>query len=124
MCVFSHNNAGPKFGIQLFDPAIVRAVESLSPNGSPMTSRDLLHIPTPWHNCVVKMAGSEMLYVTKAKVVRQWPGQLDVRDSDGAVYYAPRNGHHVCGAEGDDKREGAAAKNEEVAVLSRDGITS
>lgn len=90
-----------------------------------MSSRDLLHIPTPWHNCVAKMAGSEVLYVTKAKVVRQWPGELDVRgyddDDDGAVYYSLRDGH-VCGAEGD-KREGAA-KKEELAVLSRDGISS
>lgn len=66
-----HNNAGPKFGIQLFDPAKVRAVEALSPDGELMTSLDLLHIPTPWHNCVVQLAGSETILVTKAKLARK-----------------------------------------------------
>lgn len=66
-----HNNAGPKYGIQLFDPSRVRAVEALSPDGELMMSLDLLHIPTPWHNCVVKLANSGgVLLVTKAKVVR------------------------------------------------------
>ncbi|KAI1771988.1 Pyoverdine/dityrosine biosynthesis protein-domain-containing protein [Hypoxylon cercidicola] len=120
LSIHAHNNAGPKFGIQLFDPATVRAVESLSPNGNPMTSRDLLHIPTPWHNCVVKMAGSEIWYVTKAKVVRQWPGKLEVQDNNGAVYFYLRNSHH-CGSEGN-KRE--AAKDEDLTILSRDNITS
>ncbi|KAI2469528.1 Pyoverdine/dityrosine biosynthesis protein-domain-containing protein [Annulohypoxylon bovei var. microspora] len=70
LSIHAHNNAGPKFGIQLFDPAVVRAVESLSPNSNLMTSRDLLHIPTPWHNSVVKVGSSKVIYVTKAKVVR------------------------------------------------------
>ncbi|KAI5865800.1 Pyoverdine/dityrosine biosynthesis protein-domain-containing protein [Durotheca rogersii] len=72
LSIHAHNNAGPKFGIQLFDPERVRAVESLPPNNSPsMNSRDLLHIPTPWHNCVVEVAGHEFLYVSKAKVARE-----------------------------------------------------
>ncbi|KAK1504215.1 pyoverdine/dityrosine biosynthesis protein [Colletotrichum tamarilloi] len=71
LSIHAHNNAGPKFGIQLFDPAVVRAVEGLSPDGTPMTSRDLLHIPTPWHNCVVEVEGSPYLLVTKASVPRQ-----------------------------------------------------
>ncbi|KAJ0334626.1 hypothetical protein COL5a_000689 [Colletotrichum fioriniae] len=71
LSIHAHNNAGPKFGIQLFDPAVVRAVEGLSPDGTPMTSRDLLHIPTPWHNCVVEVEGSPYLLVTKASIPRQ-----------------------------------------------------
>ncbi|OHE97799.1 pyoverdine/dityrosine biosynthesis protein [Colletotrichum orchidophilum] len=71
LSIHAHNNAGPKFGIQLFDPAVVRAVEGLLPDGTPMTSRDLLHIPTPWHNCVVEVEGSPYLLVTKASVPRQ-----------------------------------------------------
>ncbi|KAI0003453.1 pyoverdine/dityrosine biosynthesis protein [Xylariaceae sp. FL0662B] len=70
LSIHAHNNAGPKFGIQLFDPAAIRAVESLGPNGEPMSSRDLLHIPTPWHNCVVEVVGSDVMYVTKSKVAR------------------------------------------------------
>ncbi|KAI1209608.1 Pyoverdine/dityrosine biosynthesis protein-domain-containing protein [Annulohypoxylon truncatum] len=97
LSIHAHNNAGPKFGIQLFDPAVVRAVESLSPNSNPMTSRDLLHIPTPWHNSVVKVVGSKVLCVTKAKVVRDaladggmtgsLLGQENQIDSIPAVYY-------------------------------------
>ncbi|CCF34937.1 pyoverdine/dityrosine biosynthesis protein [Colletotrichum higginsianum] len=71
LSIHAHNNAGPKFGIQLFDPAVVRAVEGLSPDGTPMTSRDLLHIPTPWHNCLVEVQGSPYLLVTKASVPRE-----------------------------------------------------
>ncbi|KAI1103658.1 Pyoverdine/dityrosine biosynthesis protein-domain-containing protein [Jackrogersella minutella] len=71
LSIHAHNNAGPKFGIQLFDPEVVRAVESLSPDSRLMTSRDLLHIPTPWHNSMVKIVGSKVMYLTKAKVVRE-----------------------------------------------------
>jgi hypothetical protein len=35
-----------------------------------MTSLDLLHIPTPWHNSVVQLAGSGTILVTKAKLAR------------------------------------------------------
>jgi hypothetical protein len=35
-----------------------------------MTSLDLLHIPTPWHNSVVQLAGSDVVLVTKAKLAR------------------------------------------------------
>jgi hypothetical protein len=70
MVVCRHNNAGPKFGIQLFDPAQARAVEALSADGELMTSLDLLHIPTPWHNSVVQLAGSDVILVTKAKLAR------------------------------------------------------
>lgn len=48
----------------------VRAVQALSPDGELMTSLDLLHIPTPWHNSVVQLAGSDVLLVTKAKLAR------------------------------------------------------
>lgn len=68
--MYRHNNAGPKFGIQLFDPAQARAVEALSPDGDLMTSLDLLHIPTPWHNSVVQLAGSGIILVTKARLAR------------------------------------------------------
>lgn len=35
-----------------------------------MTSLDLLHIPTPWHNSVVQLAGSDVILITKAKLAR------------------------------------------------------
>ncbi len=45
-----------------------------------MTAVDLLHIPTPWHNCVVKLG--DRLVVTKSKTARNavasgtWAGGL------------------------------------------------
>ncbi|KAL1837214.1 hypothetical protein VTJ49DRAFT_4115 [Mycothermus thermophilus] len=70
LSIHAHNNAGPKFGIQLFDAGRVRAVMGLSPDGELMTSLDLLHIPTPWHNSVVQLADSDVVLVTKAKIAR------------------------------------------------------
>lgn len=43
---------------------------ALSPDGELMTSLDLLHIPTPWHNSVVQLDGSDAVLVTKAKLAR------------------------------------------------------
>ncbi|KAI1479349.1 Pyoverdine/dityrosine biosynthesis protein-domain-containing protein [Daldinia eschscholtzii] len=120
LSIHAHNNAGPKFGVQLFDPKFVRAVESLSPHSSSMTSRDLLHIPTPWHNCVVKVAGSEMIYVTKAKIVRdalaagEMTGKLATQDDEiepsRAVYFA------LCttGHGGADSRRREVLKREKI----------
>ncbi|KAK4120222.1 hypothetical protein N657DRAFT_625470 [Parathielavia appendiculata] len=93
LSIHAHNNAGPKFGIQLFDPAQTRAVAALSPDGELMTSLDLLHIPTPWHNCVVEFAGSDVVLVTKAKLARaalsagSMTGGL-VRTGEGAAYFS------------------------------------
>ncbi|KAI0105952.1 Pyoverdine/dityrosine biosynthesis protein-domain-containing protein [Daldinia grandis] len=135
LSIHAHNNAGPKFGIQLFDPKLVRAVESLSPQSNTMTSRDLLHIPTPWHNCVAKVAGSEILYVTKAKVVREslasgeMTGKLAVQDNEtglnGAVYFALC----ITGQGGTDGRKQEVSQREKVSsepqknVKSREGCT-
>ncbi|KAK4164041.1 putative pyoverdine/dityrosine biosynthesis protein [Cladorrhinum sp. PSN259] len=93
LSIHAHNNGGPKFGIQLFDTSKVRTVESLSPEGDIMTSVDLLHIPTPWHNCVVELAGSEFLLVTKAKLARtaikkgSFTGSL-AHNSNGRGYFS------------------------------------
>jgi hypothetical protein len=70
LSIHAHNNSGPKFGIQLFDKSQFRTTESLDPSSIiAASSVDLLHIPTPWHNSVVQVAGSPYLYVTKSKVV-------------------------------------------------------
>ena len=49
----------------------MRATDSLEPSAMAARSVDLLHIPTPWHNCVVEVAGSPFLFVTKSGVVDQ-----------------------------------------------------
>ncbi|KAI1859140.1 hypothetical protein JX265_010617 [Neoarthrinium moseri] len=69
LSIHAHNNAGPKFGIRMFGTN-VRAVEKLAFDGAEMRSVDLLHVPTPWHNCLVEIAGCETLFMVKAKTVR------------------------------------------------------
>jgi pyoverdine/dityrosine biosynthesis protein Dit1 len=72
LSIHAHDNAGPKFGIRLLGRN-VRAVEQLSLGGPEMRSVDLLHVPTPWHNCLASVAGeggTRTLVMTKAKVVK------------------------------------------------------
>ncbi|KAK3291774.1 pyoverdine/dityrosine biosynthesis protein [Chaetomium fimeti] len=82
LSIHAHDNAGPKFGIRLFG-LDVRAVEQLngSDDGPEMRSVDLLHVPTPWHNCLALVVagqgggdggggGGGALVMTKSKVVR------------------------------------------------------
>ena len=91
-----HPNSGPKFGIQMFDAA-VRATNVLSPDGDVMSSLDLLHVPTPWHNCVVEIQGHPFLYVTKSRVVHEAldsgefsGGAVDDDEQGGYFKLAPR----------------------------------
>lgn len=111
-----------------------------------MTSRDLLHIPTPWHNCVVSVAGSKVLYVTKAKVVREalaegsllggLIGEVDAGgvqdtsrvDNHGAVYFsvchaldlddAEADGRKICE---DEEKQQLKAEMQKV-VVYKEGI--
>jgi hypothetical protein len=47
----------------------VRAVLT-SEKSDAASSVDLLHIPTAWHNCVFQFADSPVIYIAKAKIVR------------------------------------------------------
>ncbi|KJZ71017.1 hypothetical protein HIM_09596 [Hirsutella minnesotensis 3608] len=69
LSIHAHNNAGPKFGIQLFGNQ-VRATNELSPDGDLVKSHDQLHVPTPWHNCIVEIQGHSTLYITKSSVAQ------------------------------------------------------
>ncbi|KAF6841590.1 pyoverdine dityrosine biosynthesis protein [Colletotrichum plurivorum] len=119
LSIHAHNNAGPKFGIQLFDPAVVRVVEGLSPDGVPMTSRDLLHIPTPWHNCVVEIEGSPYLLVTKANIPRKAMelGAMTGGVSNvGGASFVLRPTKETASTETEEKEEPAALPEKLVAV--------
>jgi pyoverdine/dityrosine biosynthesis protein Dit1 len=71
LSIHAHNNAGPKFGIRLLGSPGVRAVEGrLALDAPEMRSADLLHVPTPWHNCLVLVEGQGTLVMTKSKVVK------------------------------------------------------
>lgn len=93
LSIHAHDNAGPKFGIKLLGPN-VRAVEELSFVGAEMRSVDLLHVPTPWHNCLVEVRGHSTLIMTKSKVVRAAlsdgsfsGGWVDVGDEDQSGHF-------------------------------------
>ncbi|KAL8408524.1 hypothetical protein RB594_007092 [Gaeumannomyces avenae] len=72
LSIHAHNNAGPKFGIRLLGRH-ARALERLSLAGAAaeMRSVDLLHVPTPWHNCLVEVAGHPGPIMTKSRAVRE-----------------------------------------------------
>lgn len=54
LSIHAHVNSGPKFGIKIIAPHMCKIVKSLEEIEEPHYE-DLLHIPTPWHNSVVKV---------------------------------------------------------------------
>ncbi|CAR24728.1 Dit1p [Lachancea thermotolerans CBS 6340] len=64
--IHAHTNSGPKFGVKIISGNQCRTVKSLESLDEP-SFEDLLHIPTPWHNCVIKLG--DAYYLTKSKVV-------------------------------------------------------
>lgn len=69
LSIHAHDNSGPKFGIRLFG-SNVRPLEGLSFDEPEMRSVDLLHVPTPWHNCLAEVSPESSLIMTKAKIVQ------------------------------------------------------
>ncbi len=53
---------GPKFGIQLLSPKQCRPFSEIEGGQAPQTG-DLLHIPTPWHNCVAEVEGYKHFFI-------------------------------------------------------------
>ena len=72
LSIHAHVNSGPKFGISLFDRSKTRVIENLDDLSIiAKPSHDLLHIPTPWHNCVFQVSGSDFTYIAKSKVIHE-----------------------------------------------------
>lgn len=69
LSIHAHTNSGPKFGIKVISPDQCQTVRSFEDIEEP-TYEDLLHIPTPWHNCVVKINGKRYV-LTKASIVKE-----------------------------------------------------
>ncbi|SCU83289.1 LAFA_0D02740g1_1 [Lachancea sp. 'fantastica'] len=63
--IHAHTNAGPKFGVKIISRHQCQIVKSLDAQEEP-SFEDLLHIPTPWHNCVIKL--HDVYYLAKSKV--------------------------------------------------------
>ncbi|QLQ78262.1 hypothetical protein HG537_0A05090 [Torulaspora globosa] len=69
LSIHAHTNSGPKFGVKVISSEQCRIVKSLDDLEEPKFE-DLLHIPTPWHNCVVKVDDNHYV-LTKASVVKE-----------------------------------------------------
>lgn len=48
----------------------VLPTDMLPPSGEVLDCCDQLHVPTPWHNCIVEVRGCSDLYVAKASAVQ------------------------------------------------------
>lgn len=74
LSIHAHINHGPKFGIKLISSEQCKIINNLKELMEPKFE-DLLHIPTPWHNCVVdiikEVNGQEIhkYYLTKSKII-------------------------------------------------------
>ncbi|SCW02855.1 LAFE_0F15764g1_1 [Lachancea fermentati] len=68
LSIHAHTNFGPKFGIRMISSRDCQVIKCLDNNEEPRFE-DLLHIPTPWHNCVLKLEDEGKYFLTKSKVV-------------------------------------------------------
>lgn len=69
--IHAHTNSGPKYGIRVISYDQCKTVKSFESNEEP-TFEDLLHIPTPWHNCVIQIENAEKndrYYLAKSRTV-------------------------------------------------------
>jgi pyoverdine/dityrosine biosynthesis protein Dit1 len=102
LSIHAHNNAGPKFAVSLLTKHKFRPLTSfdglkLSTNYNQYDERHHLHIPTPWHNCLVEVKDDrDTTYVCKAGLVK-----AELEDSSvwstrsGYVADHPRGGRFV-----------------------------
>ncbi|KAL2864424.1 isocyanide synthase family protein [Aspergillus lucknowensis] len=73
LSIHAHSNSGPKFGIRLFPKGTVHPAQdrksliSMSENSRPDYE---FQIPTPWHNCLAKVEGSDTLLLTRTGIAR------------------------------------------------------
>jgi pyoverdine/dityrosine biosynthesis protein Dit1 len=75
LSIHAHNNKGPKFAISLlprqqFAPLTSFDRLRLSTKYDQYDEKHHLHIPTPWHNCLVEVEGEDAIFVCKAGLVK------------------------------------------------------
>lgn len=85
LSIHAHNNAGPKFAIRLLPAHMVRAIDCLETRLEPNPVYEY-QLPTPWHNCMIKVEGDEFMYLAKAQVARK---ALESPDFDGSWIDGP-----------------------------------
>lgn len=85
LSIHAHNNAGPKFAIRLLPANMVRAIDSLETRLEPNPVYEF-QLPTPWHNCMIKVEGDEFMYLARAQIARK---ALESPDFDGSWVDGP-----------------------------------
>ncbi|KAK6205098.1 putative spore wall maturation protein [Scheffersomyces amazonensis] len=73
LSIHSHINSGPKFGIALLSkqgPEKCQVIKKITDHKQPATT-DFLHIPTPWHNSIVKINNQDTFFVIKSIEVKE-----------------------------------------------------
>lgn len=85
LSIHAHNNAGPKFAIRLLPADKVRAIDNLESRHEPNPVYEF-QLPTPWHNCMIKVEGDEFMYLARAQLARK---ALESPDYDGSWVDGP-----------------------------------
>ncbi|KAH8727896.1 Pyoverdine/dityrosine biosynthesis protein-domain-containing protein [Phaeosphaeriaceae sp. PMI808] len=70
LSIHAHNNAGPKFAVRLLPANKVRAIDSLETCLEPNPVYEF-QLPTPWHNCMIKVEGDDFLYLGRSQIARK-----------------------------------------------------
>jgi pyoverdine/dityrosine biosynthesis protein Dit1 len=70
LSIHAHNNKGPKFAIRLLPKHMVRPIDDLENRLEPVAAYEF-QIPTPWHNCMIKVEGDELLYLARSAVAKK-----------------------------------------------------
>ncbi|XBW36565.1 hypothetical protein QEN19_002140 [Hanseniaspora menglaensis] len=95
LSIHAHQNCGPKYGIRVVDSKICKVIKSFNDLTYPNYD-DFLHIPTPWHNAVIKNTETGKYYFGKSKIVAQaikskcFLAELK-NDANGMIYYELRS---------------------------------
>jgi hypothetical protein len=79
LSIHAHSNRGPKFGVCLLPRSKVRAIDSVAQRHEVSPAYEF-QVPTPWHNSMIKIEGSDVLFLGKAEIVQK---ALDEGDFEG-----------------------------------------
>ncbi|KAF1848412.1 uncharacterized protein K460DRAFT_240249, partial [Cucurbitaria berberidis CBS 394.84] len=89
LSIHAHNNAGPKFAIRLLPANMVRAIDCLESRLGPNSVYEF-QLPTPWHNCMIKVEGDEFMYLGRAQIARK---ALESPEYDGSWVDGPNGSY-------------------------------
>lgn len=94
LSIHAHNNKGPKFAIRLLPKHMVRPIDDLENRLEPAAAYEF-QIPTPWHNCMIKVEGDEFIYLARSAVAKKALASSDytgswVNGPDGSYFNLKR----------------------------------